>query len=89
MFCEHPGQASSELPDTTTDQRWHRVDGPALLAVASALQLNPANVAWLLRLQRLAVVAAGLPSRPDAPTLTFSKLKGLLAAPGIDDADTP
>lgn len=89
MFCEHPGQASSELPDTTTDPRWHRVDGPALLAVASALQLNPANVAWLLRLQRLAVVAAGLPSRPDAPTLTFSKLKGLLAAPGIDDADTP
>jgi hypothetical protein len=38
---------------------------------------------WLLGLQRLAAVAAGLPSRPEARSLSSSKIKSLLGIDGI------
>ncbi len=78
-----------DLPDPARDPRtWGDVDGPTLLAAASALQLDPANVASLFSLRRLATVAAELPARPSARRLSSSKLKSLLAVRGVGDAAT-
>ncbi|MDT0116624.1 hypothetical protein Q9R20_06430 [Microbacterium sp. PRF11] len=78
-----------ELPDPKLDPRlWGDVDGPTLLAAASALQLDPANTASLHGLRRLAAVAAELPARPDARPLSSSKVKSLLAVRGVGDAIT-
>ena len=64
-----------------TGRPWHDVDGPLLVASAAALQLIPQNIPRLVRLQRLASIGACLPSRPDAPRLSPSKLRALLKDP--------
>ncbi|MET7381815.1 hypothetical protein ABZT08_23835 [Streptomyces sp. NPDC005526] len=64
-----------------TGRPWHDVDGPVLVASAAALQLIPQNIPRLVRLQRLASIGACLPSRPDAPRLSPSKLRALLKDP--------
>lgn len=66
---------------------WDEVDGPTLLAAASSLQLIPANVHFLTRLQRLAAAAARLPERPQARRLSSSTVKKLLADPFVSGAD--
>lgn len=66
---------------------WGEVDGPTLLASASSLQLIPANVHFLTRLQRLAAAAARLPARPHARRLSSSTVKKLLADPFVSGAD--
>jgi len=58
---------------------WAGVDGPSLLAAACALQLRLDNVHGLVRLQRLAAVAARLPSLADARPISSSAVKRLLA----------
>ncbi|MGW5638522.1 hypothetical protein [Streptomyces sp. NPDC003832] len=62
---------------------WDAVDGPLLVQAASALQLMPENLPCLVRLQRLAAVGACLPSRPQAPRLSPSRLRSLLKDPVI------
>ncbi|MFF2063814.1 hypothetical protein ACFVWZ_18740 [Streptomyces sp. NPDC058200] len=57
---------------------WNAVDGPSLVRSAAALQLMPENIPCLVRLQRLAAVGACLPSRPEAPRLSPSRLRSLL-----------
>lgn len=66
---------------------WGEVDSPTLLAAASSLQLIPANVHFLTRLQRLAAAAARLPARPKARRLSSSTVKKLLADPFVSGAD--
>jgi hypothetical protein len=67
-------------PSTIDDPSiWSEVDGPTLLAVVSALQLRPDNADTLVRLGRLAGVAATLPERPDARRLSSSTLRRLLS----------
>lgn len=60
---------------------WNIVDGPSLLAAASSLQLITANAHFLIRLQRLAAVAARLPVRESAPKLSSSAVRKLLTDP--------
>ncbi|MCW8382397.1 hypothetical protein [Streptomyces justiciae] len=67
----------------TKRKPWDAVDGPALVRSAAALQLIPENIPCLVRLQRLAAVGACLPSRPEAPRLSPSKLRSLLKDPVI------
>lgn len=64
---------------STTAVSWGEYDGPALLAAAATLQLNPANVGTRLRLHRLAATAAALPPHPEARRLSTSALKRALA----------
>ncbi|WP_326782437.1 hypothetical protein OG481_31295 [Streptomyces longwoodensis] len=66
---------------------WSAVDGPSLARAAAALQLIPQNVPRLVRLQRLAGVAACLPHRPEAPRLSPSRLRTLLKNPVIAGLD--
>lgn len=73
-----------ELPDPSTNSSaWIGLDGPTLLSAASALQLDPNNVPWLLSLQRLAAVAASLPPARDARPLSTSRMKSLLSLDSI------
>ncbi|WP_159027687.1 hypothetical protein, partial [Streptomyces sp. NRRL S-1896] len=65
---------------------WNTVDGPSLVRSAAALQLIPENVPCLVRLQRLAAVGACLPSRPEAPRLSPSRIRSLLKDPVIGSA---
>ncbi|WP_405822918.1 hypothetical protein OG705_23930 [Streptomyces sp. NBC_00838] len=65
---------------------WNTVDGPSLVRSAAALQLIPENVPCLVRLQRLAAVGACLPSRPEAPRLSPSRIRSLLRDPVIGSA---
>ncbi|MGW3556285.1 hypothetical protein ACWDNT_02725 [Streptomyces sp. NPDC000963] len=65
---------------------WNMVDGPSLVRSAAALQLIPENVPCLVRLQRLAAVGACLPSRPEAPRLSPSRIRSLLKDPVIGSA---
>lgn len=65
---------------------WNAVDGPSLVRSAAALQLIPENVPCLVRLQRLAAVGASLPSRPEAPRLSPSRLRSLVKDPVISSA---
>ncbi len=58
---------------------WAGIDGPSLLAAACALQLRLDNVHGLVRLERLAAVAARLPASPDARSLSSSAVKKMLA----------
>lgn len=57
---------------------WDLVDGPTLLAAASALQLRLDNVHGLLRLERLAAMAARLPPIQHPRPLSSSQIKKLL-----------
>ena len=67
-------------PSTTDDHSiWSEIDGATLLAVASALQLRPDNAGTLVRLGRLAGVAATLPERAEARRLSSSTLRRLLS----------
>ena len=76
-----------ELPDVTRNpQLWEGVDGPSLLAAASVLQLFPENSSWILELQRLSAVAAGLPALSNAQSLSTSKFKKLLSSESVGDA---
>src|SRR6476620_7736863 len=81
-WLESMGRAtvSNSLPDGGI---WSDVDGPSLLAAASSLQLIPANAHFLIRLQRLAAVAARIPAKPDVPRLSSSMIKKLLADPFV------
>ncbi|MFL0409679.1 nuclease-related domain-containing protein [Microbacterium paludicola] len=83
MFPEMP--SAPELPHTTSVGKWLEVDGPALLASASALQLLPSNASKQFGLQRLAVLAASLPSRPQARPLSSSTFKSLLGSESVGD----
>ncbi|MFC9243602.1 hypothetical protein ACFT7S_05955 [Streptomyces sp. NPDC057136] len=65
---------------------WNGVDGPSLVRSAAALQLIPENIPCLVRLQRLAAVGACLPSRPEAPRLSPSRIRSLLKDPVISSA---
>ncbi|MCX5035430.1 MULTISPECIES: hypothetical protein [Streptomyces] len=65
---------------------WNTVDGPSLVRSAAALQLIPENIPCLVRLQRLAAVGACLPSRPEAPRLSPSRIRSLLKDPVIGSA---
>ncbi|MFF3547155.1 hypothetical protein ACFYXD_35620 [Streptomyces platensis] len=72
------------MAKVVTDKKpWNAVDGPSLVRSAAALQLIPENVPCLVRLQRLAAVGACLPSRPEAPRLSPSRLRSLLKDPVI------
>lgn len=73
--------------DPTRDP-WRDMDGPTLLATASTLQLNPQNISWLLRLQRLASIAATLPEVPSARMPSPWKIQKLLSLQGINDRGT-
>lgn len=85
-WAEHLVQA--RVPNITPQGgTWDEVDGPALLAAASSLQLIAANVHFLTRLQRLAAAAARLPARPQARRLSSSTVKKLLADPFVSGAD--
>ncbi|MFC9858813.1 MULTISPECIES: hypothetical protein [unclassified Streptomyces] len=66
---------------------WNTVDGPSLVRSAAALQLIPENIPCLVRLQRLAAVGACLPSRPEAPRLSPSRIRSLLKEPVIGSAE--
>lgn len=72
----------SNLP-FPTGKIWEGVDGPSLVAAASALQLLVENAHYGLRLKRLVAVALRLPDRPRAPKLSPSKIRKLLADPFI------
>lgn len=71
-----------------TGDPWRGMDGPTLLATASTLQLNPQNISWLLRLQRLASIAATLPEVPSARMPSPWKIQKLLSLQGINDRGT-
>ena len=71
-----------------TGNPWRDMDGPTLLATASTLQLNPQNISWLLRLQRLASIAVTLPEVPSARMPSPWTIQKLLSLQGINDRHT-
>ncbi|MEU2977767.1 hypothetical protein ABZ678_12345 [Streptomyces hirsutus] len=75
------------MTEFSADEKpWNAVDGPSLVRSAAALQLIPENIPCLVRLQRLAAVGACLPSRPEAPRLSPSRLRSLVKDPVIGSA---
>lgn len=73
---------------------WIELDGPSVLRAAAALQLLRENIPCLLRVQRLASIAAGLPPLPSPSRLSTSTLRGLLkntliADPSVLGAEDP
>ena len=61
---------------------WASIDGPTVLAAAASLQLDRRNVHAMLRLERLAALAARHPARTTNP-LSTSQLKRLIALDAV------